>query len=205
MHDQSILSIAGKLTYLKHAVKDGSAKYAVEGLSNSGDQYSEAVDCLKEQYNRPHLIHQAHIRAILEAPALKCGSGRELRVLHDTINQHLRALKSMDSDPSGRFITSMLELKLDPATMFEWQKCSQDSVEVPHYSSFLEFLNLRAQAAESTLPETKHQHEGNSGRKSQGNRYFTSFAAHEQDNCVVCKSEKHPLYACSKFKAMSQE
>jgi hypothetical protein len=205
VHDQSILSTAEKLTYLKHAVKDGSAKYAVEGLSNSGDQYSEAVDCLKEQYNRPHLIHQAHIRAILEAPALKCGSGRELRVLHDTINQHLRALKSMDSDPSGRFITSMLELKLDPATMFEWQKCSQDSVEVPYYSLFLEFLNLRAQAAESTLPETKHQHEGNSGRKSQGNRYFTSFAAHEQDNCVVCKSEKHPLYACSKFKAMSQE
>ena len=205
VHDQSILSTAEKLTCLKHAVKDGSAKYAVEGLSNSGDQYSEAVDCLKEQYNRPHLIHQAHIRAILEAPAFKCGSGRELRVLHDTINQHLRALKSMDSDPSGRFITSMLDLKLDPATMFEWQKCSQDSVEVPHYSSFLEFLNLRAQAAESTLPETKHQHEGNSGRKSQGNRYFTSFAAHEQDNCVVCKSEKHPLYACSKFKAMSQE
>jgi hypothetical protein len=48
---------------------------------------------------------------ILEAPALK--DGRELHRLHDTVQQHLRALKAMDYEPSGPFITSALELKLD--------------------------------------------------------------------------------------------
>lgn len=44
---------------------------------------------------------------------LNDGSGRELHCLHNTALQHLRALKVMGSNPSGAFIASMLELKLD--------------------------------------------------------------------------------------------
>ena len=97
----------------------------------------------------PRLIHQTHVHMILEAPSLKDGSGKELRRLHDTVQQHLRALKAMDYEPSGPFITSVLELKLDVNTMFEWQKHSQDSTDVPHYQKLLEFVNLRAQASET--------------------------------------------------------
>ena len=39
--------------------------------------------------------------------------GKELRRLHDTVQQHLQDLKSMDYEPSGRFITSIIELKLE--------------------------------------------------------------------------------------------
>ena len=46
VHDQIGLSLSEKLTYLKQAVKHGSAKHVVEGLSTSGDQYEEAVDRL---------------------------------------------------------------------------------------------------------------------------------------------------------------
>ena len=154
VHDRSNLSPAEKLTYLKHAVKDGPAKHVVEGLSGSGDQYKEAVDCMRKRYDRPRLLHQAHVQAIIDAPSLKDGSGKELRRLHDTVNQHLRALKAMDYEPSGHFVTSLLELKLDPGTMFEWQKYSQESTTVPHFNALLEFVNLRAQASESTASET---------------------------------------------------
>ncbi len=47
---------------------------------------------------------QAHVSVILDAPNLKEGSGRELRHLHDTVNQHLHTLKSMDYEPSGHRI-----------------------------------------------------------------------------------------------------
>ena len=60
---------------------------------------------------------------ILEAAPLKEGGGIELQRLHNTVQQHLRALKAMNYKP---FITSILELKLDTNTMFEWQKFSQD-------------------------------------------------------------------------------
>lgn len=150
VHSRSDLLDSEKLV---HAVKDGAAKGVIEGLSRSGDCYDEAVECLKSRYNRPRLIHQAHVRKILEVPALKEGNGKELRLLHDTIQQHLRALKVLGYEPSGPFITSTLELKLDPGTMFEWQKHSQEESKVPHYKNMLDFLNMRAQASECSVSE----------------------------------------------------
>ena len=168
------------------------------------------MKCLQEQYNRPCLIHQAHVRKIIKVPSLKDNTGKELRHLHDVLQQHLRALKAMDKEPSASFITSLIEMKLDPDRMFEWQKASQAySADVPHYTKLLEFLNLRAQASESASPES---------RKSTRNDYpltkkrlpnrSTSFVANTSgttSNCVLCKTERHPLYACTRFKAMSHD
>jgi hypothetical protein len=195
--------------YLQHALKDGSAKQAIEGLSRSGEYYSEAIDCLKARYDRPRLIHQTHVRMILDAPTPKDGTGKELRKLHDTVQQHLRALKAMDYEPSGPFITSVLELKLDVDTMFEWQKHSQSSATVPHYQELLEFINLHAQASEmsvsknrkSTMSEIKRPHHISS---KPGASFATSTSA-SSDNCVICKTDKHPLYACPKFKAQTHD
>ena len=103
------------------------AKQAIEGLLRSGDHYNEAIDCLRARYDHPCLIHQTHAKVILEAPPLKDGNGRELRHLHDIVLQHLSGLKVMKYEPSGPFITSVLELELDVGTMFEWQKYSPKS------------------------------------------------------------------------------
>ena len=126
VHDRTSLSDSEKLVYLQQSLKGGSAKGAIEGLSRSGKNYTEAVECLQSRYNRPRLIHKAHVRTILDTPALKEGSGKELRNLHDTVQQHLRALKAMGCEAPGPFITSILELKLDQNTLFEWHKHSQD-------------------------------------------------------------------------------
>ena len=139
IHSQSALSDVEKLAYLRNSLKDGSAKGVIEGLSTSGKFYAEAIEILKARYDRPRLIHQSHVRMILETPSLKEGTGREIRRLHDTVQQHLRALKAMDCEPSGPFITSILELKLDASTNFEWQKFSQDLPGYPHYGKLLEF------------------------------------------------------------------
>ena len=71
------------------------------------------------------MTDQIHVSKILEIPNLNDGTGRELHQLHDTAQQHLRALKALGHEPDGSFITSMLELKLDAHTMFEWQHHSQ--------------------------------------------------------------------------------
>ena len=136
---------------------------------------------------------------ILEAPPLKEGTGKELRRLHDSVQQHLRALKAMESELPGSFITSVLELKLDQDTMFEWQKHSHESTTVPHYSELLDFINLRAQASES-LPSSK--------RPNPPNKPIASFAANASEtppNCVLCKTDRHPLYACPRFKPLPHD
>ena len=200
VHDRTHLSDSEKLVYLQQSLKGSSAKGAIEGLSRSGEYYAEAVRCLLARYNRPCLIHQAHVRAILEAPSLKEGNGRELRRLHDTVQQHLRALKAMGCEAPGPFITSVLELKLDNGTMFEWQKHSQESVDVPHYNDLLDFINLRAQASESLSTS--------SSKKPFPNKPVTSFAANASNSsplCTVCKTERHPLYACPRFKLLPHD
>ena len=74
---------------------------------------------MRKRYDRPRLIHQAHVRVIVEAPSLRDDSGKELRRLHDVANQHLRTLKTLGYEPSGEFITTILELKLDGLKMCE--------------------------------------------------------------------------------------
>ena len=169
--------------------------------------YKEAIDCLCKRYNRPRLLHQAHVRAIVDAPSLRDGSGQELRGACTTANQHLRALRAMDCEPPGRFITSLLELKLDPTTMFEWQKCSQEATGVPHFTVLLEFVNLCAQASESSVLEStkKHRAEVQQHKHSFSSRPITSLTAVVDEYCVACKTSKHPLYGCPKFKALPHD
>ena len=47
IHDRSNLSDSEKLAYLRHSVKDGLAKCVIEGLSQTGECYKEAIDSLK--------------------------------------------------------------------------------------------------------------------------------------------------------------
>ena len=211
IHERSSLSDTEKLVYLRHSLKDGAAKKVIEGLSRSGDQYAEAIMCLKSRYDRPRLIHQTHVKKIVEIAPLKEGSGKELCYLHDTAQQHLRALKAMGQEPSGSFITSLLELKLDQNTMFEWQKCSQESSEVPHYKDLLGFINLRAQASESVSSETKkftrteHHLPKRVPPSKPGPIVSFATSASNTDNCALCKNEKHPLYVCTRFKSLPRD
>ena len=132
---------------------------------------------------------------ILEAPSLKDGTGCEIRRLHDTVQQHLQALKSMGCEPSGPFITSILELKLDVNTSFEWQKFSQYLPNFPHYGKLLEFLNLWAQASEaSTTDMKKHLPRVDNHPRKGVSKQITSFTADLSPfNCTLCKTEKHSV------------
>uniref|UniRef100_A0A1X7UCC9 Uncharacterized protein n=1 Tax=Amphimedon queenslandica TaxID=400682 RepID=A0A1X7UCC9_AMPQE len=93
-----------------------------------------------------------HVKSAVEFPPLNDGSGKELHKLYDTIQQHLRALKSMGQEPLASFITSITELKLDATNMFVWQRHCQSHVDVPHYYDILQFIDHRAQASESINP-----------------------------------------------------
>ncbi len=202
IHECDNLSNAEKFVYLQNSLKGGSAKGVIEGLAGTGEHYSKAVDCLKSRYDRPRLIHQSHVKMIIETPSLRDDSGKELRRLHDVLHQHLRALDAVESEPHSRFITSMIQLKLDSNTLFEWQKHTQNTIEVPSFQEILEFIDLRARASETTTPINRRAPKAEHPFK----KSVTSFVANPQTgNCVVCKNEKHALYHCIKFKDMSHD
>ena len=208
VHGRKSLTDAEKLVYLQQAIKKGTAKSTIEGLTQTGENYEEAVSCLKSRYDRPRLIYRTHVQKIMDVPPLKDNNGRDLRRLHDMVQQHLRALKAMDNDLSGAFITSIIELKLDTDTLFEWQKHSQAERKTPHYDDLLKFIDLRAQASETSMyvPVKKPQRNDQpSGGRQYPRRNVASHptSTDSRSHCVICSTEKHPLYACPKFKDMT--
>ena len=124
VHNKDHLQDVEKLAYLRDAVKGGHARHVIEGLSKTAGRYTEAVECLKERYDRPRLIHQAHVCAILEVLSLKNGSGSELYSLHDVVKQHMKVLEAMECDSIETFVSTLTELKLDQPSMFAWQNHS---------------------------------------------------------------------------------
>ena len=95
--------------------------------------------------------------------------------------------------------------------MFEWQSHSQKSSGVPHYQDILDFFNLRAQATElhvsDRVPKKLNKPETHSSKKMPGyiNSHICSIDSRYYGQCSICDAEKHPLYACPKFKLMSHE
>ena len=205
IHSRTSLSDMEKMTYLQSSIKDSPAKSIIDGLSQSGNNYLDAIETLKARYDRPRLVHQAHVRSIVEAPSLKDGNGRELRRLHDTVQQHLRALKAMDCEPSGQFVTSLLELKLDETTMFEWQRSSQGRSEVPHFLELLKFIDLRAQASESKTPAEPPKRPVRQEFRKPATPVKPVHVATPTDACIACKVTKHPLHHCSTFRSLSHD
>ena len=127
VHDHTHLSNAEKIIYLQHTLKDESAKSAIKGLFHSGDNNDEAIECLKARFNRPNLIPNTHMQMIVDTLLLKEDNGRELRQLHDIVQQHVCALKTLGYELPGKFITSIIELKLVVDTLFKWQKHSLEN------------------------------------------------------------------------------
>ena len=208
VHDSSNLNDAERMVYLQQALKDGSARSIIEGLAQSGEQYSEAIECLTSRFDRPRLIHQSHVKMIIEAPSIREGNGKEIRKLHDIIQQHVRALRSIGKEPSPSFITSIIELKLDTTTMFEWRH-TQSQNETPHYQEILQFLDQRAQASEVSTPSRKHNDFQSSRKPFNKPKSVHAYAANLDNSyyghCLLCKPEKHPLYACPKFKSHTHD
>ena len=76
VHDRSSLSNAEKFVYLQQALKGGIAKSSIDGMTQSGENHNGAVACLKAWYDRPRLIHKAHVKMILDATLSKREAAR---------------------------------------------------------------------------------------------------------------------------------
>ena len=116
VHGKPHLEEVDKLTYLRDALKDGPAKNAVKGLTQTAESYKQAIRCLKDRYDCPRLIHLEHVCSIVHTPPLNAHNGRELRRLYDLCNQHIRAIKASDEYDNDTFLTTVMDLKLDEFT-----------------------------------------------------------------------------------------
>ena len=148
-HSKAGLNDIEKLTYLQDALKDSPARFMIQGLTRTSENYEEAIKCLKERYDRPRLVQEEHIRSIVDAVPVKNGSVKELRRLCDAATQHYRVLKAAKSDTFDTVLTVILQQRLDEKTRLKWAEFSSEHESVPPSTELLKFLDLQARQLES--------------------------------------------------------
>ena len=140
IHSREQLSDPEMLAYLRQALKDGPAKRVIEGLWGP------------EMITLTQLNACRNVTISLMCASSACGSycrglalnedkSRNLTRMHDISSQHLLTLKAVKYEPSGAFITALLEMKLEQSTMFELQRHAHRKTNVPHFMDF--FLTLQ--------------------------------------------------------------
>ena len=55
-------------------------------MTRTSKRNKEAIKCLKEQNDRPHLVQEEHIHSIVDFPPVKDGSDKVLHSLYDTVS-----------------------------------------------------------------------------------------------------------------------
>ena len=197
IHSKAGLNVIEKLTYLQDALKDSPARFIVQGLTRTSENYEEAIQCLKERYDRPRLVEEEHIRSIVDAVPVKSGSEKELRRLYDAATQHYRALKAAKADSFDTVLTVILQQKLDEKTRLKWAEFSSEHESVPPCTELLKFLDLQARQLES-VTQVGHKHVSGSDRKIPSVK--PSYAISTDDACLACKKRGHQIHTCSVFK-----
>ena len=143
-----------KLTYLQDTLKGSPARFMIQGLTRTSENYEEAFKCLKERYDRPRLVQEEHIRSIMDTVPVKNGNDKELPSLYDAATQHYRALNAAKSDSFDTVLTVILEQK---KTRLKWAEFSSDNESVAPCTEFLKFLDLQVRQLES-VPHVGHKH-----------------------------------------------
>ena len=198
IHCKTGLNKTEKLMYLQEALKDGPARFVIQGLTRTSESYEEAIKCLKMRYDRPRFVHEEHIRCIVEAVPVKNGSDKEIRRLYDAATQHYRALKAAKADSFETLLTVILQQKLDEKTRLKWAEFNSDNDNVPPCTELLKFLDLHARHLES-VSLTSHKQTSGSDRKLPVKQ---SFATSAEDACLACKKHGHHIHTCSVFKGL---
>ena len=185
IHSKAGLIDIEKLMYLQDALKDRPARFIIQGLTWTSENYEEANKCFKERYNRPQLIQEEHSRSIVDAVPVKNGSEKELLRLYDAVTQHYWALK---------VVTVILQQKLDEKTQLKWAEFISHSKSVPPCNEFLKFLDLRARQLES-VSHVGHEHTSGSDHKMLSVK--PSYTISTDNACLACKKWGHRIHTCS--------
>ena len=108
------LSDIDKFNYL-NSLLENTAADAISGLTLTSGNYNEAIVILKKRFGNKQLAINKHMDILLNLdPVTSVQNLKGLRSLYDTVESHIRALKSLriPSQSYGNLLCSMLMNKL---------------------------------------------------------------------------------------------
>lgn len=179
----------------------------IDCLELTGCNYGKALRLLQDRYENKSIIVQAHINELFNLKRLKQADSEALRIMVDTVNSQLVALKSISNEQEilDAIIFHLIRSKLDDETIDKWDG-EWDCTKMPSWTTLSQFLIHRGM----NLANREARRSNNSRatvNKNEPKR--ASLAATIDSNvsntslCYYC-SGPHGLKACPKFKQLSE-
>ena len=199
------LSDIDKLHYLKSAlIGDAASKiriFAIDGIN-----YTKAWEVLIRAYEVKRVLISRHISLLLNLPVIEKESTNGLCKLADDAQQHAASLSALGVNVGSEIIVHILETKLPKNTLEKWEAALERD-EFPQVEQMYEFLYKSAVCA-SKRERAKAAEAGNSKdepsiKRKNSSHSNRAFLLNTSRNCLICKNQRHPLYACDKFKELS--
>ena len=106
----------------------------------------------------------------------------------------------MNEDNFQTLLTAIIELKMDPTTMKDWQCSNREHKEVPPCSDQLDFIDLQACDSENSVRDVAKK---GPTASYPGKKTTKSYMVSMEDSCMACNKDNHSLYGCNTFIALS--
>ena len=188
------MSEVDKFSYLKSLLTD-SAKDCISGLTQTKQNYDEAIKLLKERYGNPQVLISAHMESLVALPRVESMNKlNEFRSIYDQIETTIRNLRSLkvETKTYGSLLIPLLAEKLpNELTVIISRKFENN---VWNLDDLLFYIKQGLQAKERCPSSSKVK------KDSERDDYFTASGLHVQHNqrnnrCVFC-SDIHPPSQC---------
>jgi hypothetical protein len=206
IHNNNNLNSIEKMHYLKSSLS-GDALHTIENLAISGANYDEAWSLLEKRYGNERLIVQAHIRKILNSPAINKCTAASLRQLSDDVRSNLAVLNALNRPVQhwDDILVTIIPDKLDFHSNREWQ--GKLGNEMPDSKTLLDFLESRYQHVASITASSANQtsQEKSGQNKSSKHQSSSNSVIINKQSCAFCKKTNHSLHQCTSFLRLSTD
>ena len=197
IHKNDELTDVDKFNYLRSFL-EGTALEAIAGLTLSAANYQEAVELLQKRFGNKSLIISIHMETLLnmESPTSD-QSLKELRHLHDTVESHLRSLKTLGVEPTsyGVMLTPVLLAKLPPELrLIVSRKISSADLNMDNLlETFEEELVARERASGATTSHAQPRRNQDRNRHQSSALLAKTHEAGASPSCCYCQQSHAPV------------
>ena len=189
----------------------GAALQAIQGIPVSGSGYAEAVEALKERFDRSDFCREALMKELLNMPAVRSNDLKALRSLTDHIAAHTRALNSLGvtSESFSSLLLPIIKEKLPESWRVEWARQGKSE-----FAEFLKFLQQEIRVQESargaTAPDAPSKGPNPSASvvaslNAQRMPRLSTRPGSTHSLCPACNRGTHLLSQCQSFLKMDPE
>lgn len=188
------------MQYLKTHVK-GDAARLIRHLTISEVNYETAWKLLAQRYEDERIITTKFIDKLLDLPKMKKANAAQLRDMHYTVNECLKALKNQRIDTSswGPLLLRIISRKWDEDTNVKYEDQLQNRNKIQSFDEMMTFMENRFKCLSSfdgsSLCDNNHQSNLQSSNKPKLNS--------EKINDVGIVKTMINIHDCPCFKALN--